>query len=302
MSDPADEQPAMQPFEQARQVGTVELDRYCAACGYNLRQQAIRRDAATKLLLCKCPECGAFEPANTLTTATRSWFRFIVVLVWLLWIVIWLKLIFWSAFGVTGLAVVSGDLRQSWVDFDNVNVNQLVENEALQRYLDELAQQQAQQSQQGNSPVAAQSYYYGNDVRDLGPMHDDVPFFLTLFLVAAAAIGAVMTTITVVAMPHWRRWGYVCFAISWPMIGVVIFHVLIWPELYSWRMVTIELRDWHMKSALGIEAIAIAGGLAAVWLGRPIARGIIRLIVPPKRRGVFAYLWLADSKTPPKTV
>ena len=297
MSQAAHEQPAAQTFELLEQIGTVEMDRYCTGCGYNLRQQAIRRETTTRLLMCKCPECGTFEPANTLTTATRSWFRYLVVMVWLLWFVIWLTLVGWSVFGVTGLAVVSGDLRRGWVDIENVDLNLLYENEGVVQYRNELAQEQ-----QGHSSAGAPRYYYGSNAYELRPMRDEDPLILTLMILMSAAIGAVMTTITAVAMPHWRRWGYVCFAVGWPMISILIFHGLIWRENYNWRMVTVDLMNWHMKTAISIEVIAIVGGLVAVWLGRPVARGLIRVIIPPKRRGAFAYLWLADGKTPPKVV
>jgi len=285
-------------FEQLDAVGTVELDRYCASCGYNLRQQAIRREPSTKLLLCKCPECGVFEPANTLTTATRSWFRGLVAFVWIVWFAIWLNLVGWSIFGVTALAVVSGDVRREWIDTDQIVLDQLVDNKRLEAYRNELAN--------GNTPNASgaavnHSGFYGN-AYDLRPMRDEDLLIMAIFLALSAAIGAVLTTITMVAMPHWKRWGYVTFAVGWPLIGAMIFHGLIWRELYGWRLVTIDLMQWHLICAVSIEAAALVCGLAAVWLGRPVTRGIVRLVVPPQRRGVFAYLWLADGKTPPKTV
>jgi len=289
---------AAEPFEHSKQVGTVELDRYCTHCGYNLRQQAIRREPRTHLLLCKCPECGTFEPANTLTTATRSWFRGLVFFVWLFWFAIWLNMIGWSIFGVTGLAVVSGDIRREWgANFEEVDLDRIVENQRLENYLEELKQQPINST----AGTASQGYYGGENVWDLRPMRDEDVLILAIFLALTAAIGALMTTVTTVAMPHWKRWGYVCFAVGWPLIGILIFHGLIWRELYNWRLVTIDLMHWHLACALSIEAVTIAAGLVAVWLGRPVARGLVRVIVPPKRRGIFAYLWLVDGKTPPRT-
>lgn len=291
----ANAQPASQEaFEHIEQVGTVELDRYCGNCGYNLRQQAIRREPATRLLLCKCPECGTFEPANSHTTATNSWFRGLVAFIWLFWFAIWLSLVGWSVGGITGLAVVSGDIRRGWMEVEEVDTSRIFDNDGYQNYLTN----QANQLNGG----AYQNSYFSNNAWDLRPIQNEDIFLIAFFIVLSATIGAVMTTITMIAMPHWRRWGYVCFAVGWPMIGILIFHGLIWRELYSWRIVTVDLTQWHMTSALSIEAAALGASLIAVWLGRPAARGVIRFIVPPKRRGVFAYLWLADGKSPPKTV
>lgn len=282
-------------FETIQQVGTVELDRYCGGCGYNLRQQAIRRETKTQLLLCKCPECGVFEPANTLTTAHRSWFRGLVVIAWLCWLVVWLNLVGWSVFAVVGLALVSGDIRRDWdwVEVEQIDPDQIYANDALQAY---------RKSSGNHSGSGVSHSYYGDNVMDIRPMRGEDAAIIALFLAVAATLGMLLTTITTVAMPHWRRWGYVCFAVGWPLIGILIFHGLIWHEHYNWRLVTIDLVNWHLACALSIEAIAIVAGLLAVWLGRPVTRGLIRLFVPPRRRGVFAYLWLADGKAPTKTV
>lgn len=296
MNESAHTPPAAEPFELHEQVGTVELDRYCTHCGYNLRQQAIRRETHTKLLLCACPECGTYEPANTHTTATRSWFRFIVVIFWLIWLAIWLNMIGWSVFGITGLAVVSGNMCRTWVDFDQVDKSRLVQNDALKNYY-----QQFQNNNNNNNNSQAAQYYYGpGDVVDRRPMRKDDIALVAFFFFLSAAIGATLTGITTVAMPHWRRWGYLVFAVGVPLIAIIIFSFL-WNELYNWRVVTVDLVRWHQKIGIGILLAALGASVVAVWLGRPVTRGIIRVIVPPGLRGMFAYLWLADGKTPPKT-
>ncbi|MFK7790558.1 MAG: hypothetical protein AB8C95_13835 [Phycisphaeraceae bacterium] len=266
-------------FEQIEQLGTVELDRYCTGCGYNLRQQAVRREPATKLLMCKCPECGMFEPANNLTTATRSWSRLVAVVAWIFWLLIWLNLVGWSVFCVTALAVISGDIRRTWLGLEDVDQNQIIDQ---------------------NNLINSNSYY-SDTVYGLSPLRGEHVFILAIFIALAIAIGAVLTTITAVAMPHWRRWGYVCFASGWPLIGIFLFHGLAWREIYGWHLVTADLLHWHLYCAIAIEGSALAASLLAVWMGRPITRGIVRIVIPPKRRGVFAYLWLVDGKDPPKT-
>jgi hypothetical protein len=62
-------------FEDLAPVAFVEIDRYCEACGYNLRTQAVRRDPRTQVLLTRCPECGRHHPAADGTTAARAWVR-----------------------------------------------------------------------------------------------------------------------------------------------------------------------------------------------------------------------------------
>lgn len=69
---PADEHV---PFELFPQVSSVESDRYCEGCGYNLHGQFVRREPRTEILLTRCPECGRFEPVIGVSSIGRIWMR-----------------------------------------------------------------------------------------------------------------------------------------------------------------------------------------------------------------------------------
>ncbi len=83
-------------FRDLPSRAVVETDRFCAGCGYNLRQQAVRRETHTRLLLAQCPECGAFEPVSRDTTVTRLWMAWAVRLFLVLWVAV-LLLLMWIA-------------------------------------------------------------------------------------------------------------------------------------------------------------------------------------------------------------
>ncbi len=51
-------------------VAEVETDAFCSGCGYNLHGQIVTRDERLQILLCRCPECGRFSPAATLTSVS----------------------------------------------------------------------------------------------------------------------------------------------------------------------------------------------------------------------------------------
>jgi hypothetical protein len=59
----------------AQRVGTIQTDTFCAGCGYNLFSQGVVRDPNTAILLCRCPECGKFTPAGVATIADSGWRR-----------------------------------------------------------------------------------------------------------------------------------------------------------------------------------------------------------------------------------
>lgn len=60
-------------FQSLPVISRVEGDRFCDGCGYNLNKQAIRREPATGVPLCRCPECGMFHAAGDMSTAGRLW-------------------------------------------------------------------------------------------------------------------------------------------------------------------------------------------------------------------------------------
>jgi hypothetical protein len=59
----------------AQRMGTIQTDTFCAGCGYNLFSQGVVRDPNTRILLCRCPECGKFTPAGVATIADSAWRR-----------------------------------------------------------------------------------------------------------------------------------------------------------------------------------------------------------------------------------
>jgi len=75
-------------FEQAAVIAYVETDCFCEGCGYSLRGQAVRREATTQLLLCRCPECGRFQPAAELSSAGRLWLARLSMVLLVVWVVI----------------------------------------------------------------------------------------------------------------------------------------------------------------------------------------------------------------------
>ncbi len=50
-------------------IGQVETDAFCPQCGYNLYTQIVARDERLKILVCRCPECGAFSAAGNWSSA-----------------------------------------------------------------------------------------------------------------------------------------------------------------------------------------------------------------------------------------
>lgn len=83
---------ALSEFQTLPATGTIQFDRFCDHCGYNLRGQPTRRELRTRLILLACPECGMFHPANETTPMARLWTRLrqIITVAWVaFWIAVW---------------------------------------------------------------------------------------------------------------------------------------------------------------------------------------------------------------------
>lgn len=262
-------------FDHLPQLGQVEMDRFCAGCGYNLRQQPVRRESATGLLLCKCPECGAFEPANQAITRPRSWFAQLVYVLWFAWI---------AALGMALAGAIAANVGLS---------HEIGELLTETRYLDE--------------PIPDPRATNSNSVRTINFEYDlralDGLYALEVAgrVLGAFAVGAGLLTLLLVFVPHWPRKGYAWLAIGFPLVALIVFYCTRLFNHYTLDYATDALTLWIYLSPLLIVLFAIAGGLTAICIARPITRLLIRILIPPRQRGPFAYLWLVDNKTPPTT-
>ena len=101
--DPTGQQTAMARWDEWEPIGTIETDRFCEVCGYNLRTQSVRREPTTAVLMTRCPECGRFHPAGDATSATRQWlqrFAGLALPMWMLFLIALILAIGLAEFGI----------------------------------------------------------------------------------------------------------------------------------------------------------------------------------------------------------
>jgi len=268
--------PADAPFEMLPAVGSVELDRYCESCGYNLMRQAVRREPRTALLLVRCPECGGYTPANTLTTAHRAWFRGLAVLGWVLWVAAWVFMI-----GMASLILAAMLPDAAW------QRSAFEETDVIQH-------------------INGMTHYNQHRVISLGAWDQEMLMISGMIFGGFVLTAIFLTTITTAFMPHWKRWGYVLFALGWPIIALMISLAIFIPERTRWRNyydeIAPEFISWLYQYTIACVLLTAVSGALFAWLGRPLARVLVRLFVPPRQRGVFVYLWIVDGKTPPANI
>lgn len=282
-SPPADPLPPQRPLER---FAHMETDVFCEGCGYNLHGQPVHRDERLGLMVCRCPECGRFHAAGHGTAATSVWMSRLAAGLLLLWILLVL--------GVATLAVVGFGVLQAfpvdtmttgtWSTRDGKEIeNKVGPNGTYAWYFAGTME-----------PVAHQDVFYLRFVRpNMLPTTSAVLMFNSIYGSVNAGIGFASGMLLVTFLWHWPRRRYY-IAVLVPLIIAMFLVVSYWLDLtYS------SIQGWTMSQFARwaiVQSLFVAIGIR---IGRPLARLLLRMFVPPKPRHHFAFLWQIDGKTPP---
>ena len=284
MNQPEAELDPLVEFDRQPPVAYIETDRYCEGCGYNLRTQPVRRDARTRVLLCRCPECGGFQSVREGVTAGQVWLLRRGTVGLLVWIV--------TVRG-GGYGWGAAQVGMTFVPLEELTTYRRVANPAP-------AQSQPATSSSSTTFVSGRqititqggmvtTYTTGREVREHYPYYRA---FMALMHGISFALGFVLMLMAVVVFHHWRRWGYLVPAVLVPALTGVLAWWIWWADCPN-------LIDWATPKVVGQAGAHLAGGLTGILLGRPFARLLVTLTLPGKLRQVLAFLWLADGKQPP---
>jgi hypothetical protein len=98
-----------------------------------------------------------------------------------------------------------------------------------------------------------------------------------------------------------RRRGRECqLDLAAPLGDGIAVHVpamLLW-EIFSNNTMYEFIRGQCHQRALSQTAVQSLGVVLGIFLGRPIARTLVRMLIPPKPRQALTFLWTIDGKTP----
>lgn len=249
-------------------IGTVQTDTFCDACGYNLHAQPVIRDDRLQIPICRCPECGRYAAAGQTLTATRVWLNRLATSLLASWVLF--LLVF---FGVCALFL---GMLAYWHTME----------------MTEYAQPM------GRGYYAPYRGYYGGyhyELRkpSLDPEVEIGRWWHQFWYATSAILLAVMTGCLFSAFA-WHCKGVCRLAAFLPPLLGCFFATLAWQS----NTMTIPIRPWGLLQIgyyLGIQLASVGFGLL---IGRPLARVIVRIFVPPKARQHLAFLWATDGKRP----
>jgi hypothetical protein len=279
MTETADPLP---PLKAAERHPRLAVDTFCVECGYNLHSQEVTRDERLGIFVCRCPECGRFHPAGAGITATRPWANRLATMLLVFWVLIILFALFWIVMGF-------GALQMAHVEsFTDSRAETLDGRET--EWMQPTGPGPAQQVLKGTTqPV--NNWRYVRAIRH--PVGAELTqyrwnfFFETL---GTSLLGFAVGMLMVVFFWHWKRRGYaIAMLLPFVVAGFVIV-ILNFDDQYD------RIRPWAIQVVLGFAALEMCLMGAGVLLGRKIARGLLRMFIPPKPRQHFAFLWAVDGK------
>jgi len=300
-----------EPAASEVRTGAILTDRPCARCGFNLYGQAITREPVYQMLVARCPECGTVAALQEYPALGRWAGRWAAALA-----ALWLLLVFAAVLGVGAAAKGYG-----------TEVHMAAVAPLAQRIAQEHQEYQAQAAAAAGSNVnATQSWLLAQGVSpattietswwasqdgaairsraaQAGPPLDlwalwDWRGLPLIFGPIGLAAG-----IALVSVPRRRLW----WVVPALMLGAAVFMLLVaasdrprgaWAGQYVGATNLAAGLDgrWIQWTTIALATLPL--GLGA-WLGRPVARMVIRGLLPPAMRASLAVLWTCDGLPPP---
>jgi hypothetical protein len=280
------------PSENApRRIGTLEGDRLCARCGYNLTGQPIFREAHYELLIARCPECGAVASLQEYPLLGRWAGRWAAVAA-ALWFLFILAIAMATAGTYMGLAAATGE--QASHGFGEY---------VQQRFLADMGKDMSQGYDYQEFMTWRDRQHFDLLLVDAGGFlraMDRRALWLWIPLGLLALVGGVVWAVILVARR--RRGMLICALAIMVLTGALcVFPVAEWlnDERYGYYP------GWFGRSRIAPQVLGLslvftfAVFVAGMMIGRPIVRLMIRTLLPPRLRSALAILWICDDLPPP---
>ena len=321
-------------MSQPQPPGVVEADQFCP-CNYKLHGQRVTIDERLGFPVVRCPECGRFSPAGHGSTATRAWLRRLAAVLLLAWVLLLVGVAAVVTMAAFGLQMAHFQEHTTWAMIDPLTgrVVEEVREPATPRAAGRArgsVRPYPANSYPSNpyGPQTQTSFVYVYRYADTGelvPLPEDPPFQVDsdgerYYPGGRVAWPAASNDPADRAGPTWRT--TVGFALSLAAAGLLLgvlqaatlYHLrraarllppLVVGTLTAGIFLMVALSEgWLVPASVGAvwrAILAVAGSLVAGWsiglfVGRPVARGLARLLVPPGPRRALGHLWYAGGR------
>jgi hypothetical protein len=136
--------------------------------------------------------------------------------------------------------------------------------------------------------------YTGPHFKDvIRPMNRKRKKFVAGVIAGSLGLGFVGAVFATVVLYHWPRQYYFILVLAVPVLMGIFAYCI-------WKIGTPNV-IYSLLPLISANTIAqMLGGASGVILGRPLARLIIRVLLPPRLRPYLAFLWLVDGRQVPQ--
>lgn len=111
-------------------------------------------------------------------------------------------------------------------------------------------------------------------------------------IVLSLLLGLLTSSICAVGFSHWKWWSFLLAAVIWPTLAVL----MVW--LYMINNMRNQI-DAALPFVWLLTGANVIGGIIGIFAGRPLARTMVRALIPPAVWPVLSYLWTIDGKPAP---
>ena len=290
--------------EPRHTAGVIEADQFCQ-CGYNLHGQGVTRDERLGFMVVRCPECGDWHPAGHGSTATRPWLRRLAAAalgIYGLILFACLSIIGLIAFGFTigyfeeNTVYVDSEPTSGRPVIDLVNVEGSGVENSTYVYLDTMQPVEPDLVAGVDNFNSRTQVPFATLPDGYWTRQEEPGWQLAAAFAGGFGLGGIVFGIFQSALLWHLRWPVKLLPMLYPVISSALVFYLVTlanPGYFANAPNTILLGLLSVQGSLAI------GWLIGLLVGKPVARGLVRLVVPPKPRQVMAHLWHGDGKTLP---
>lgn len=292
-------------------TSSLEGDRPCVTCGFNLIGQSIVREEHYGMLIARCPECGGVAPLMEYPGVSK-WTRRLMGLMAALLALAMIGVTVGSGgamFGVTiaGVGQASEDLAHQ-IEFkhaEEVRQSQPSANAASAGAPGALPAPHVIVTGHSRIADAPKEWVARQDLSGIHRAHggwDAVVREYGVLLIPLALASVVAGAFLGITALHQRRWRLAALGLL--PIGVFASFLAIatlggpgrWQS--PSETAAFDYMALRVGGTAGLFALVVI--TVAILTARPIARAFIRLMLPPRLRAPLYPLWEADGLPPPR--
>jgi hypothetical protein len=303
MTNHDDQRPVPIPTQDSGEaLDQIRADRACAGCGFNLFGQSVTKEEHYGLAVARCPECGTVAALQQYPAMTH-WVNRFRMIIGAFYILILLAFFVGSTFAVSGFMFGSTNVasdRLSDYLVDDYTAWIAVQNGEAETIEQALAAPSTTRYWYSNMDRKYASDRFDQAVDNFGSLWSNMDREWVIIMVPAACVCFAFGTFWSITLLGCTRKRALLVPLVSCMIGATVTFGVNQIDLVNASVRDIATQLYIpvvVPIVLIIELVAIAAG---IFLGRKLARFVIRIALPARARVPFSIFWARDELELPR--